>query len=323
MISVIVATYNQENTIARTLDSVLCQKCHQPFEVVVGDDCSTDRTPDICRDYAARYPQIRLFLNAHNKGVLDNYFDLLLACRGEYIADCAGDDFWVDDRKLEKAVTLMEADPEITIVHTAWRSYNERTHEVVDSPPQPFPAPVTDGRLMLEAILTQTRMPVIQLCSSLYRASTVLEAYHADTALFRDPEMGCEDLQIAFFLAMKGKIAYLPDVTLHYSQGEETVSSSRDERKQFRFDRRVTMLSHVLSERYHIKGPAVSRFFSRRAFTLLMHAFRAHDEALRREALACRDAWDARPTLAFTLVKAVTSNDLLWRLALRLREKLR
>ena len=42
-----------------------------------------------------------------------------------------------------------------------------------------------------------------------------------------------------------------------------------------------------------------------------------------KKALACRDAWDARPTLAFTLVKAVTSNDLLWRLALRLREKLR
>ena len=133
----------------------------------------------------------------------------------------------------------------------------------------------------------------------------------------------CEDLQIAFFLAMKGKIAYLPDVTLHYSQGEETVSSSHDERKQFRFDRRVTMLSHELSERYQIKGPAITRFFSQRAFTLLMHAFRAHDAALRHEALACCELWGARPTPAFTVVKAVTSHDVLWRLALRLREKLR
>ena len=323
MISVIVATYNQEKTIARTLDSILCQKCHQPVEIVIGEDCSTDNTPAICRDYAARYPQIRLFCNTRNKGVLDNYFDCLLACRGEYIADCAGDDFWVDDHKLEKAVRLMEADPDITLVHTAWRSYNEQTGEAVASPPQPFPAPITDGKEMLEAILTQTSMPVIQLCSSLYRASTVLEAYHANTDLFRDPEMGCEDLQIAFFLAMKGKIAYIPDVTLHYSQGEETVSSSRDERKQFRFDCRVTMLSHVLSERYQIKGPAVSRFFSQRAFTLLMHAFRAYDKALRSEALSCLTIWEARPTTAFTFVKAITSNDVLWRLALRLREKLR
>ena len=323
MISVIVATYNQEKTIARTLDSILCQKCHQPVEIVVGEDCSTDNTPDICRDYAARYPQIRLFCNTHNKGLLDNYFDCLLACRGEYIADCAGDDFWVDDQKLEKAVCLMEADPEITLVHTAWRSYNEQTGQTTASPPQPFPAPLTDGKEMLEAILTQTRMPVIQLCTSLYRASTILKAYHAHTSLFRDPEMGCEDLQIAFFLAMNGKIAYLPDVTLHYSQGEETVSSSHDERKQFRFDRRVTMLSHTLSERYQIKGPAVVRFFSRRAFTLLMHAFRAHDRALRSEALDCLDIWGAKPTLAFTIVKAITSNDYFWQLALRLREKLR
>ena len=133
---------------------------------------------------------------------------------------------------------------------------------------------------------------------------------------------------------MKGKIAYLPDVTLHYSQGEETVSSSHDERKQFRFDRRVTMLSHELSERYQIKGPAVRRFFSQRAFTLLMHILGpveqgteervgAHDAALRHEALACCELWGARPTPAFTVVKAVTSHDVLWRLALRLREKLR
>lgn len=323
MISVIVITYNQEKTIARALDSILCQKCHQPVEIVVGEDCSTDNTPAICQDYAARYPQIRLYCNTHNKGIINNYYDCLLACRGEFIADCAGDDFWVDDQKLEKAVSLMEADPAITLVHTAWRSYNERTGIATDTMPQPFPEPVTEGKDMLEAILTQTRMPVIQLCSSLYRASTILEAYHADTSLFRDPEMGCEDLQIAFFLAMKGKIAYLPDVTLHYSQGEETVSSSHDERKQFRFDRRVTMLSHELSERYQIKGPAVTRFFSQRAFTLLMHAFRAHDAALRHKALACCELWGARPTPAFTVVKAVTSHDVLWRLALRLREKLR
>ena len=65
------------------------------------------------------------------------------------------------------------------------------------------------------------------------------------------------------------------------------------------------------------------RFFSRRAFTLLMHAFRAHDKALRSEALVCLDIWGAKPIVAFTIVKAITSNDHFWKLALRLREKLR
>ena len=48
MISVIVCTFNQEDTISRTLDSVLCQKCHVPFEIIIGEDCSTDGTLAIC-----------------------------------------------------------------------------------------------------------------------------------------------------------------------------------------------------------------------------------------------------------------------------------
>ena len=79
MISVVVVTYNQEKTIARTLDSILCQRCHLPIEIVIGEDASTDNTRAICEDYAKRYPQIRLFSNPQNKGVADNYIDCLLA----------------------------------------------------------------------------------------------------------------------------------------------------------------------------------------------------------------------------------------------------
>ena len=114
MISVIVTTYNQEKTIGRALDSVLSQRCHLPVEVIIGEDCSTDHAREICQEYATRYPQIRLFCNDHNKGIVDNYFDCLLACQGDYIADCAGDDFWIDDQKLEKASRLMEADSSTT-----------------------------------------------------------------------------------------------------------------------------------------------------------------------------------------------------------------
>ena len=56
MISVVVVTYNQEKTIARTLDSILCQRCHLPIEIVIGEDASTDNTRAICEDYAKRYP---------------------------------------------------------------------------------------------------------------------------------------------------------------------------------------------------------------------------------------------------------------------------
>jgi glucosyltransferase len=101
-ISVIVATYNQEDTIARTLDSVLMQQCHVPIEIILGEDCSTDGTLAVCQRYADEHPDvIRLIANKQNKGLVDNYFDCMLAAQGKYIADCAGDDFWTDPLKLE------------------------------------------------------------------------------------------------------------------------------------------------------------------------------------------------------------------------------
>lgn len=324
MISVIVATYNQEDTIARTLDSVLAQQCHLPIEIVVGDDCSQDHTGAICDDYALRHPdRIRLFHNPRNKGMLDNYYDLLLQCRGRWIADCAGDDFWTDPLKLEKEVRLIEGDPTVMIVHTAWQSFNEATRQASPSPRQPFPAPLTDGHDMLEAIITQRRMPVIHLCTAVYRADAILAEYQADPQLFRNKEWGCEDVLITFLLARRGRVAYLPDVTLSYSQGSDTLSGTIDDRRQFRFKRGVTNLSFHLAQTYHLKSPLTRRFFQQRVFELLMHAFRLHDAGLRNEAVALQHTWQAPNTLYISMIKLVLHSEPLWRFALKLREKLR
>lgn len=321
MISVIVTTYNQEKTIARALDSVLRQQCHLPVEIIVGEDGSTDRTREICETYAARYPQIRLLRNGHNKGIVDNYIDCVMACQGDYIADCAGDDFWVDDQKLEKAARLMEADSTITLVHTAWHYYDEKTQSHRASPPQPFPAPLTDGRRMVEAIITQTRMPVIHLCTALYRTETFRREYQKNTEVF--VREGCEDLPIAFLLAQAGTVAYLPDVTLYYSQGEETISASKDERKLFAFYKNVTMQSYWLSKKYHLESDNINMFFKRRVFALLMHAFRAGDAQLCDEAIGCQKRWAVNSNLSIRTIRFVMRHQRLWRLALHLREYLR
>ncbi len=84
LVSVVVITYNQEEYIARALDSILMQKCSIPFEIIIGEDCSTDRTGEICARYAEQYPdKITLFRNSPNKGLLNNYFDCILACKGK------------------------------------------------------------------------------------------------------------------------------------------------------------------------------------------------------------------------------------------------
>jgi hypothetical protein len=214
----------------------------------------------------------------------------------------------------------MESDDSITLVHTAWKSYNEQTHTASNSPQQPFSAPITDGKQMLEAILTQTSMPVIQLCTSLYRTDVVRDALKKHKALFRGQDIVCEDLQIAFFEALNGNIAFIPDVTLYYSQGGDTISSPRSIRKLFDFYNKATNQSHTIANTFSINTDTTRNFFSKRTYALLMHAFRAKDQQMRSEAIECQKLWNTKNNLAILMIKAITAFQPLWTCALAIRK---
>lgn len=317
LISVIVCTYNQEKTIARTLDSILMQQCHVAFEIVIGEDCSTDGTLSVCQAYREKRPDIiRLMANKKNKGLIDNYFDCILAARGKYIADCAGDDFWADPLKLEKEVAILESEPEVTLVHTDWNTYDESTRILTASREKPFTDRITDGKLMLESIITQTSVPVIHLCTSLYRTDIIRKALQEDEHLFRNKEFGCEDMQVAFTMALQGKIAFIPDRTLNYSQNRETVSCSKDDRRQFRFVRRTTALSHYLAQKHGLSSATVQDYFDYRIFALAMHALRAHDHNLYQETQECEKEWHTRRSLLTTCLFGIMRHEWLWSITL-------
>lgn len=117
--SIVVITYNQEHSLPVTLDSLLAQKTNFPFEIVVGDDCSSDETPRVLAGYAARFPKIiHPIYNERNLGILGNYISTLSQCRGKYCAACAGDDFWSDPEKLQLQVDILEKAPAIGLVYT-------------------------------------------------------------------------------------------------------------------------------------------------------------------------------------------------------------
>ena len=317
MISVVVITYNQEDTISRTLDSILMQQCHVPYEIVIGEDCSTDNTRAICERYAQQHPDIiRLICNQQNKGIVDNYFDCLLTCRGTYIADCAGDDVWTDPQKLEKEVSVMEANDNVTMVITNWQYFDEISQKAIPSLQQTH-APITPGRDLLKAIITQHNMSVFHLCTALYRSDVFRKAYEEDTFLFRNKGFCSEDIQIAFSMALQGDIAYLPDITLSYCIGQKSVSNSVDDAKQFKFVRKMTDLIHYLASKHHIN---IADFLPNRIFALGMHAFRAHQPALYQETLSCEEAWQVSRPLKNKILFAVMSREWLWKIGLIIRQ---
>ena len=129
-LSVIFITYNHKAYVEKALRSVLAQETDFPFEIVVGDDCSTDGTQDILKRIAAEYPeheakgpgdkQIRLCIREENTGGRPtlNVYETTKKCTGEYIAYLEGDDYWTDTHKLQKQVDILEKSNEyIGVTH--------------------------------------------------------------------------------------------------------------------------------------------------------------------------------------------------------------
>ena len=116
-LSVTVITYNQEIFIEETLDSIVNQKLDVPFEIVIGDDASTDRTPEIIKMYADKYPDlIKPIFRTTNLGHTGNYIETTKMARGEYIAHLDGDDLMFPT-KLQKQVDFLDRHPECSMVH--------------------------------------------------------------------------------------------------------------------------------------------------------------------------------------------------------------
>jgi len=86
-VSIRITTYNHEPFIAQAIESVLMQEVNFDYELIIGEDCSTDRTRQRVKDYQRQYPdKIRLFLPERNMGQRHNLLQTLKACRGQYIA---------------------------------------------------------------------------------------------------------------------------------------------------------------------------------------------------------------------------------------------
>ena len=129
-VSVCVWTYNQERYLRDCLDGIFSQEVNFDYEVVIGDDCSTDSTAKIISDYQQRYGDRMLVLNREkNLGAQRNSIDVLNRASGEFVAICEGDDYWTDSGKLQKQYDALLRFPEIDLCFHPAREYR---NEVFD-----------------------------------------------------------------------------------------------------------------------------------------------------------------------------------------------
>ena len=113
-LSVAMITYNQERYIGQAIESVLAQRVNFDYEIVIGENCSTDGKREIVMDYQRRYPErIVLILRAAEPSALCGTSSrVLTACRGQYLTILEGDDYWTSVDKLEKQVDFLDAHPD-------------------------------------------------------------------------------------------------------------------------------------------------------------------------------------------------------------------
>lgn len=169
LVSVCMITYNHEKYIAQAIESVLMQKTSFKYELVIGEDCSTDGTRAIVCDYVRRYSgRIRLLLPKHNQGMISNFVSTVTACRGRYVALLEGDDYWTDPTKLQRQVDFFESHPDCVICfHTTKVIY-----EGQDKEPTVYPLSIQREISTIEDLLVSSFIPT---CSVIFKNGLITE----------------------------------------------------------------------------------------------------------------------------------------------------
>jgi len=120
MVSINCITFNHEKYISKSIDSFLSQVTNFEFEILIGEDCSTDNTRKIVEEYVYKFPnKIKLITSNKNVGMIKNFERVKENSKGKYIAICEGDDYWTDPYKLQKQVNFMEENPECSMCYHA------------------------------------------------------------------------------------------------------------------------------------------------------------------------------------------------------------
>lgn len=235
LVSVLVVTYNQEEYISQTIESLLDQDCQFKYEILIGEDCSTDKTREICQSYGKKYPGIvRLFLNDENKGFIKNYFSLFSHVKGKYIADCGGDDYWIATEKLRKQVEILENHPEISLVYGNWQVLNEKDKKLRNNL-----AEITQdwfdkslyGKMAVSNYLNYKVTPRVVLSTSCFRADWLKESMENHKKIFFGDDVVCEDLPISMALLIKGPFYLMKEELMVYRLLENSVSHSQNREK--------------------------------------------------------------------------------------------
>ena len=243
LISIKCMTYNHENYIAHCIDGFLMQKTNFPFEILIHDDCSTDKTESIVRDYETKFPKIIKGIyeteNQWQKGCGAHHTKIDAAIKGKYIALCEGDDYWIDENKLQMQVDFLEKNPDFGLCYTKCLEYNQSKNEYT---------PIILGRKIKDFndLLSANGIPTLTV---LVR-SELVQSYAVDiNPSNKNWKMG--DYPLWLYISKKSKIKHFETVSGVYRILENSASHSNDINKLIDFEKSVFEIQSYFSKRFN------------------------------------------------------------------------
>lgn len=273
LLSVICATYNHENYIEKAIRGIFSQQTCFEYEVLVGEDCSTDNSRGVLKILEKEFPKMQVFYRETNYGVIRNFQDLTSRARGKYIIILETDDFWISPFKLQKQVDFLENNTSyIAVAHKCLmvgkngellnKKYPESDHEEYT---------LDDFYKRKLAGQTTTLM---------YRN------YHTydlgfDCSIVKDSryEYGPGDMKKNFMLASVGKVACMQEIMSAYRFVEDVGSSYTAQQKKNKIDYiklRKNFVDYAHESNISKKAVYIAELMY--AETLMKYAFRKKNE---------------------------------------------
>ena len=230
LVSVHMITYNHEPYIFQAIEGVLTQETDFPIELIIGEDCSTDRTREIVLDYQRKYPEIiRVIISDKNVGMHNNSRRTDKACRGKYIAFCEGDDYWTDPLKLQKQVDFLEKHSDCCLVHIDFNTLIDKKNKIYPAAHRKKNLIIPTGKVF-EDLLCDNTIATLTVCA---RADVLQKA--ADFELFEKKGFLSGDLPLWLGISRYGKIHYIDEPMATYRVVEESATHSKTHQKVLKF----------------------------------------------------------------------------------------
>ena len=242
-VTTMITSYNHEQYISEAIESAIKQTGDFIHEILISDDCSTDRTPKIIDEYAQKYPYlIKNISHKTNVGISANMKHCFEQASGKYIAVLEGDDYWTDEKKLEKQMQFLEKNKDCSMVFSKLKILNEKTKTFSFLQRQEKLV----SKLTGEDAIKSSELNLIGNFSCCMFISEYMKKL---PQIIFNPRLN--EISLWFYLEKKGKIGYINTPLSVYRQHANGVWSGADRVKQLQQGLEIRQIAYTLARKQY------------------------------------------------------------------------